>query len=138
MLSATFVPSRLSGLDYSKDLDTEFLYSEEPRHTCIKKRYQVAFISQNREIKLRCTNTFGNMWLLYSELEDLKHQIYFSFCYFNIMPLQIPVPNYNCSLNKLSIMMEAYKTQFQSNQNLTIRLRKSAMCKVLGRSLKQT
>lgn len=138
MLSATFVPSRLSGPDYSKDLDTEFPYSEDPRQTCVKKRYQVAFISQNREIKLGCTNNFGNMRHFYSELEDLKHQIYFSFSYFNIMPLQIPAPNYNCSLNKLNIMMEAYKTQFQSNQNLTIRLRKSAMCKVLGSSLKHT
>lgn len=108
MLSVTFVPRLFSGPDVSEDLDTEFLYSDDPRQTSVKKRYQVASISQEREIKLGCTYTFVNTCLLYSQ--DLKHHIYFSFCYFNIMPLQIPVSNYNCSLNKLNIMMEAYKT----------------------------
>lgn len=50
------------------------------------------------------------MWLLYSELEDLKHQIYFSLFYSNIMALQISGSSYICSLNKLNIMIEAYKT----------------------------
>lgn len=81
----------------------------------IPDRHQVAFISQDRETKLGRTYAFVNMWLLYSELEDLKHQTYFSFCYFNIMPLQTAVSNYNCSLNTLNIMMEADKTQFQPN-----------------------
>lgn len=62
---------------------TEFLYSDDPRQTCVKKRHQVASTSQDREMELGwCTYTFVNTWLLYPQ--DLQHHIYFS-CHYRFL-----------------------------------------------------